>query len=130
MNYLKKYRELIIESISEDYKYKYISKIVDEEINKTKSFGLEISEEDIKIEKNHFNIVFNFYWDSIVDCINNSEYAELRQFVTQYIDKSLAALVKKYNELGTTNSTKNMYSCHLDCCISSLMIKINNKLFK
>lgn len=129
MKHLKRYND-ILESISEDGKNMYISKIVDEEVNKTKSFGLEISEEDIKVEKNYFNMVFNFYWDHIVECIRNSEYFELRQLISQYIDKNLAALVKKYNELGTTTSTKNMYNCHLDCCISTLMMMINNKQFK
>jgi len=125
MKYLKKYNE-----VNSFDRVGFISSIIDEEIVKTKNFGLDISGEDIKIEKDFFNKIFEFYWDSIVDCRSNSEYSELRQFISEFINNNLLTLIKKYNELGIINSTKNMYSCHLDCCISTLMMMINNKQFK
>jgi len=126
MNYLIKKYEYFSSEID---KKKFIESIIDEEANKSKEFGLEISEEDLKMEKIFFVNIFEFYWDHIVDCRSNSEYNQLMNKVSNYLSKNLSILTKKYFDLSKEKSIKNNYNCHTSCCIYSLFSKINNKLF-
>lgn len=110
-------------------KKKFISSVIDEEVRKSRKLGLELSKEDINFEKNVIITIFNYLWDSIESCKSGGDYRDLRNVVNHYVDKKLDHLKKKYFDLCKDKPVKNMYNCHIDSCISSLFIKINNKIY-
>ena len=60
MNYLfKKYRKFTFK------RDKFISSIIDNEVKRTKEFGLNIDQEDVEYEKLIFISVFEYIWDRI-----------------------------------------------------------------
>lgn len=107
----------------------FISSIIDKEVNKTKKFGLEISDEDIELEKNIFIEIFENIWDKLEDYLSNKEYSDLRNIVNKYIQDNLKHLMRKYYDLSVEKPVKNMYNCHIDSCVSLLFLKINNKSY-
>lgn len=109
---------------------KFISSVIDEEINKSREFGLELSKEDIDFEKRVVKTIIEYLWDNIENCKSNREYQELRNMTNYYINKKLGDFKKKYFELNSDKKVKNMYDCHLDTVISNLFLKISNKLYK
>lgn len=105
MNYLKLFENFV--------KPKFISDIIDHEIEKSKGFGLNISEDDIKLEKQVFVQVFEYLWDNIVECRSNSEYAELLEMARYHIDKKI-----------NMNNKCNNYASHIEDLINILFQKI------
>lgn len=124
MNYLfKKYRKFTFK------RDKFISSVIDDEIKKTKEFGLNIDREDIEYEKLVFIGVFEHLWDKIEN--SGSNFTSLRLIASRIINEKLSNLSKKYFDISVKENldVKNMYNCHIDECMSKLFLKISNKLY-
>lgn len=124
MNYLfKKYRKFTLK------RDKFISSIIDNEVKRTKEFGLNIDQEDVEYEKLIFIAVFEYIWDKIEN--SGSDFSSLRLVASRTINEKLSHLSKKYFDMSVKENldVKNMYNCHIDECMFKLFLKISNKLY-
>lgn len=122
MKYLSNFK--LFESSSKET---IINSIIDDEINKSKGFGLEIEESDIQKEKKIFSEIFTKYWNSIKNSDNNS-YNSLRREIASKIYDIFDDRLRYYFNKSNKGGVRNMYNCHIDNVISMLFITISNDL--
>lgn len=106
----------------------FIKSVIDDEVKKSLSFGLEIEKSDIKVEKDVFCLIFDVLWDKLIDDKLTSEmYSKYQNLVHHQVEDLFR--YEYYKEKTKNETVKNMYECHINSIISQLFLKISNKLF-
>lgn len=117
------------ESLEEvERKTKFIIDTIDNEVKKSKEFGLDIDKEDIDYEKEIVTTIILRIWDKIKTCSSN-EYTQLMTSTINDLSNHFHKQSLDYRERTKNSNVKNMYQVHISSIIHSLFMRIDNNLF-